>query len=68
MEATGWYSATGSQRRWSVEPRIESFDNAAGEPVYRLIVTRAVDGEQMRIQGSSAEWDELFRLFTLQRR
>ena len=68
MTATAWHSATLQPHRFSVEPRIESLDNAAGETLYRLIVTKLSNGEKLVIESSGAEWDELFRQYTLYRR
>ena len=65
MNATAWHSATLQPHRFSIEPRMESFDNAAGETVYQLILTKLSNGDKVLIRGSRAEWDDLFRQFTM---
>ena len=67
MNATAWHS-TLQPHRFSVEARVESFENAAGVSVYQLIVTKLSNREKLVVEGSRAELDELFRLYTMHRR
>ena len=45
-----------------------SCENAAGVSVYQLIVTKLSNREKLVVEGSRAELDELFRLYTMHRR